>query len=571
MKTKPTALTIGIICTTVYQIAPEASVYGSGKTTLSSDHPRSQQARLIEVFQTLLLLAVAFLSGVVWSYDWMLVDRWWCTWLSVSIFWLVAFNCSTMKVLGYSTVFGLTAISQSFWWAEDMLAYSLNQEGNLPRTIFWVLVGFETVPVMLFGTSIAWLRSKNPVNLGFLIPSAIWISAELYWPRIFPWTLGHSQLGWLELVQCMDIAGASTASVIVLCVTSLPALMLDAWKATNERRVKLAKYLIGLNSAVFFIAIGYGAIRRDGVESTESDRRSITIGAIQQDPSFNESIAKLREQSRAITENCDLFIWPESTLGTHSLNLKSFQHAEEVKLSSEEPFVDVTPILDFTKPLIVGGRVFDSSDAKGKAYYQSAFLLYPQGEIRQLYHKRSLMPIGEYVPFESSFPWLHDWFQLDSYMRPGENAAPMVLEDGSKIGLLVCYEDIIHWVSRSTVQAGSQILVSIINASAFRHEVALRQHMRLSQVRTIENRRWMVRVAGTGISCTIAPTGEITQQLQSDVPGAMVVQASLRDDVTIFLYFGNWLNVLAVITVLVYFIRPWFPYPASIIQDYSRP
>lgn len=528
----------------------------------------SWRLKTVEAITISLLLGIAFLSGIVWSYDWLLVDRWWYTWLSVSIFWLVAFNCSTIKVLVYSAVFGFTAVSQSFWWAEDMLAYSLNQEGNIPGVIFWILVGFETVPFMLFGTSIAWIRSNNRAYLGFLVPSAIWITAELYWPRIFPWTLGHSQLGWLEIVQCMDIAGASTASVIVLCVTSLPALLLDAWNATNDRRARLAKYLIGVNTATVFIALGYGAIRMEGVETTESMRRSLTIGAIQQDPSFNESIAKLRDQSRAITEDCDLFTWPESTLGTHSLKLKSFNDADEVKLNSEEPFVDVTPILDFIKPLIVGGRVFDSSDEKGTAYYQSAFLLYPQGEIRQLYHKRSLMPIGEYVPFESSFPWLHDWFQLDSYMRPGENAAPMVFDDGSKIGLLVCYEDIIHWVSRSTVQAGSQILVSIINASAFQHEVALRQHMRLSHVRTIENRRWMIRVAGTGISCAIAPTGLITQQLRSDVPGEMVVRATLRDDATVFQHFGNWINLVAALGLFVYFSFKTFPFPSSF---YSRP
>jgi apolipoprotein N-acyltransferase len=508
--------------------------------------------QLPQLFSTLLLIGVAFFLGLVWSYDWMLVDRWWCTWISVSIFWLVAFNCSTFHVIAYSVVFGVTAISQSFWWAEDMLAYSLNQEGRLPGIIFWILVGFETVPFLVFGFLIARIRRKHPSHCGFLIPSAFWISAELFWPRIFPWTLGHSQLGWLEIVQCMDLAGASTASIAVLCVTSLPALAWDAWNSRFEGRAILAMRLIGINSIVLLIALGYGVIRGRDIESTESNYRTLTIGAIQQDPSFNESISKLREQSRGIREDCDLFVWPESTLGTHSAELKSFSDEDFVRLKSEQPFVDATPILDFTKPLIVGGRVFESLDESTTAYYQSAFLIYPRGDVRQLYHKRSLMPIGEYVPFESSFPWLHDWFQLDSYMRPGESPAPMVLEDGSRIGLLVCYEDIIHWVSRSAVQAGSQVLVSIINASAFRHEVALRQHMRLSQVRCIENRRWMARVAGTGISCAITPTGRIAQQLRPDVPGEMVVRATLRDNATLFLSLGNWLNVIALVLVLAY-------------------
>mgnify|MGYP003927467285 CR=1 FL=1 len=71
----------------------------------------------------------------------------------------------------------------------------------------------------------------------------------------------------------------------------------------------------------------------------------------------------------------------------------------------------------------------------------------------------------------------------------------------------MCYEDIVLQYARDSVVAGAEVLVSLINGSAFENPLALEQHFQLALLRALENRRPLIRCAGTGVSAIVDPIG----------------------------------------------------------------
>jgi len=496
------------------------------------------------------VIAVVGLSQF-FAADWMMTDGWWCTWIAMAGFVLLSSLLDPIQagLTGFSV--GLASIGTAFWWAQRMLAYSLDQEGIVPASVFVVLVCWEALLFGLIGCAIATIRIRQPQAIGLLLPVGLWIIAETYWPRVFRWTLGHSQQGYLPWVQVADLGGASLISAIVWAGASIPLLGIDSIFAKDPARIRRARW--GL--AIVVIGIGlawiYGSIRIRQVDSQSARRESFLVALVQEDPSYREAIIRMRSCVSEIATPVQLLVFPESTIGTHSLELDSIADADRVLDLSFPPHIDLQPLMGLSAPLIVGGRSFRGKVDEGVSKFQTAFVLRSDGQVIYHYHKRCLMPIGEYVPGETLFPKLHQWFQLSDHLEAGTSDSPVQLEGGPRVGILICYEDTMPEVSRRTTLAGAELLVCIINASAFEDVIALRQHLRLAQLRAVENRRCFVRTAGTGISCSIDAAGRLLDQIAADTSGILVAKTALRTDWTWFQILGNWPPWLA-LTIVCY-------------------
>ena len=58
----------------------------------------------------------------------------------------------------------------------------------------------------------------------------------------------------------------------------------------------------------------------------------------------------------------------------------------------------------------------------------------------------------------------------------GTDAAPLELPDGTKVGVLVCYEDTVPAAVREEVVLGAELLVGLADLRAFRDPTSLNQH-----------------------------------------------------------------------------------------------
>jgi apolipoprotein N-acyltransferase len=163
-----------------------------------------------------------------------------------------------------------------------------------------------------------------------------------------------------------------------------------------------------------------------------------------------------------------------------------------------------------------------------------------------------LMPIGEYVPWEDWFPRLRDWAAVSVELVRGTDDRPLVLSDKTRIGVLVCYEDMVADNASASVFQGAECLVALVNGSAFKDHDTLKQHLALARMRTIENRRSLIRCAATGVTCLIHPDGEITQSLPISTEGVMVAEVPIFQQTTFYTRHGNWLsNSLAMVSLVL--------------------
>ncbi len=495
------------------------------------------------------LAKVTFLAllGGFFSLDWTGADGWWITWISMAGYLTVAARSTPRAAVFYGFLFGVISLGLSFSWAEQMLAYVMNQEGTNPWLVFSLLVAWESLLFVIVAYAVASIRQRDSKVTGMLIPICLWIVLEAFLPRVFRWTLAHSQLGALTLVQSIDLGGTSTVSLMVLSIAFLPTLILDMLSPKTHLRRSSARRGLALCAFVFVATLGYGVVRTSLLDQKEGT--PIQIGVVQEDPSLRVGLPNMRERSWAM-KDVDLFIWPESTLGVHSGDLTSFADPEHVLELSKPPMINSEFLVGLPASVILGGRSFYGDRDTETPVFQTAFLVDTDGKIVDRYHKRSLLPLGEYVPGEKTFPELHDWFQLGEYFEPGTSDSPLTIPSGHKIGVIICYEDTIAEVTRKTVVAGAEMLVCIINDSAFESPVARRQHLKLARLRAIENRRYLVRSAGTGISCIINPWGSYDQYLDADVTGAFQSEVHLRRDKTLYQMLGNWPAWVAIVVLV---------------------
>jgi len=144
-------------------------------------------------------------------------------------------------------------------------------------------------------------------------------------------------------------------------------------------------------------------------------------------------------------------------------------------------------------------------------YANSMYAVSPQGEFSR-YDKVHLVPFGEYVPAWASYAFLRPLVREVGGFTPG--AGPRLLPGPvGPFGPAVCYEVAFPLHAAAQVRAGARVLVTVTNDGWYGHTAAPYQHLALAILRAMENRRFLVRAANTGISAVVDPRGRVLESL----------------------------------------------------------
>lgn len=137
----------------------------------------------------------------------------------------------------------------------------------------------------------------------------------------------------------------------------------------------------------------------------------------------------------------------------------------------------------------------------------------------RFYHKRQLVPFGEYTPFLDPrwlqsllLPWGVDYgIGFDR-----GQSEPVLRIPGAQIGGLVCFEAVYPEFSNTYQGNGANLLVNISNLGWFHGNPWLEeQFLAMAQMRAAENHVAMVLATNSGISALLSPEGEILQKAPS--------------------------------------------------------
>lgn len=396
---------------------------------------------------------------------------------------------------------------------------------------FAVLTGRAT---RVFGVSGVWLTP-------FLWVATEWLRATIFFA--FPWVLlGTSQARVLPVVQAASVVGVYGLSWLVALVSAAAAVI-----ALSRR----PRHVIGA-VAVFALIAGVAVVGAMRVNRSAllDGGRPLRVGLVQgniaQDAKWNNSYRHtildrhLVLTRQLLAERPEVIIWPESSTPFFFDSESSW--AEPVrKLAAQTQ-----------TPLIIGTDEYQRTP-EGDRYFNTAVLVGPEGKSQGAYRKMALVPFGEYVPLKRAFFFAGKLIEAVSDFSPGTDPTVFDLGGARRMSVAICYESVYPWLARAFVQRGSGLLGIITNDAWFGRSSAAYQHFEQGAVRAVEEGRFMVRAANTGISGAVDPYGRVLTSTSLFETTAFVVNVKLLDGQTFYSRFGDlivWLSLLVTAGVL---------------------
>jgi apolipoprotein N-acyltransferase len=180
--------------------------------------------------------------------------------------------------------------------------------------------------------------------------------------------------------------------------------------------------------------------------------------------------------------------------------------------------------------------------------YNSALLLNSRFTI-QIYHKSKLTPGVEILPTYKHFKLLEKLainlggtvgsLGTDKYRRVFTSVR------STRISPIICYESIFGEFFSEFVKNGAEVMMIITNDGWWGDSPGHRQHFSFASLRAIETRRSIARSANTGISAFIDQRGDIYQETQYWVPGAIKRVLNANDELTFYVKHGDYLARIA--------------------------
>ena len=478
--------------------------------------------------------------GVFVAAPWLDQRLVWAAWLGVAAGLLVAGRLRGWWGECLTLLAATVAIAIAFHWTPEALAGALATD---PAVGFAIAAPIALWDALRLAAPFWFVARTGCRPLQAWLPAAVVaVVAEAMLPAVFPWKLGYAQVGWPVVVQSVDLLGPEFSTFVLFAHAGAVAWAIQAAAAVIGGSVATtlspAQAWGGWLALAVCVANGlYGAAAMAAWRTTAAAAPTTTIALVQADPGDADGLDALRwHAARACADHGEsspaIVCWPECSGGCYADTLDSLADPAVVMELSRPPNPGLRPWEQPLRPLLFGGRVFSGHPEKPRALHQSAILVGTDQAILGTYRKRHLMPFGEYVPGDDWIPDLARWFAMQETFTPGTD--PTVLSCGGpeRIGVLLCYEDMLPAAAASLVDRSANVLVSLVNGSAFPRSVTLAQHRMLAQLRAIENRRALLRCSATGETCVVSPLGVVTAALPHHARGTLMATVPLLDAVT---------------------------------------
>jgi dolichol-phosphate mannosyltransferase len=133
---------------------------------------------------------------------------------------------------------------------------------------------------------------------------------------------------------------------------------------------------------------------------------------------------------------------------------------------------------------------------------------------------------------------------------PGEGVENLVIGGLPVFGNPICYENSFPSIGREMVRRGAGFLVVTINNASYERTAASEQHVQMSRLRAVENGRWVVHAAVSGISAFIDPRGALVQRRELFEPAVMRTVIATSSRTTPFTRLGDWVPLGSFLLVL---------------------
>jgi apolipoprotein N-acyltransferase len=480
-------------------------------------------------------------------------------WVALTPLLVALLRAPVRRAFGLGLVTGVIYFTGTLYWITRVMAVY----GGLAPVVAVALNALLIAYLSLFPAIFAMVISRLSATLGarsLIAAPFVWVATELgrtYIMTGFPWVLlGYSQATTLPVAQLASVFGVYGVSALVASVSA--ALAFAAPRAFmpigGGRRPGFATYRPLLVSLVLVVGTAsWGAARiRAGALTLHGEPVSVGLiqGNVDQADKWDQRRAAdifreyLDMTRRAIAEGAQVVLWPESS--TPFYFEEDRPGAEEVRTIAREAKV----------PILLGSDQIDRSTPQTR-YYNSAFLVRPDGSTGGVYRKIHLVPFGEYVPLKRLLFFAAPLVEAVSDFSAGDAAVLLPLR-GHLMSTAICYEVVYPDLVRRSAAAGSDLLTTITNDAWFGRTSAPYQHFEQASMRAIENGRYLVRSANTGISGIVDPYGRVLVRTEIFTQAVVVGEARFVREQTIYARIGDvfaYASAILTLAVLVFVRR----------------
>ena len=445
-------------------------------------------------------------------------------------------------VLGFVT--GVVYFTGTLYWITGVMA----TYGDMAR---WVavpinagLVVYQTLYVAIFALIVRRIVLEHGPP-GLMAAPVVWVATELGRTYIFtgfPWVLlGYSQTTVLPIAQLASIFGVYGVSMLVASVSAVLAMEAGALRVPGAGRHRLPPLVVF--AVVFGVAV-WGSRRAAMAEWThtgEAIRVGLIQGNVDQDEKTQAGRAAaifqeyLRMTRQAIREGAEFVVWPESST--------PFQFEDDLPAAAQIR----TLAQQARVPILLGSdQIVRGVSGAPTRFYNAAFLVRPDGMTGGVYRKMHLVPFGEYVPVKKLLFFAAPLVQAVSDFSAGDEAVLLPVGD-HLVSTAICYEVVYPDLVRRFVAGGSEMLTTITNDAWFGPTSAPYQHFEQASMRAIEEGRYLVRSANTGISGIVDPYGRVIARTGIFQPAVVVGEARFLKTST---FYGRHGDILGYASVL---------------------
>lgn len=461
---------------------------------------------------------------------------------------IVVFRLSYIEALVYGFIYGLSNyLLFNFWFkAFDPAAFA-------------VAPGIHGLYFMALFPLIRYLYKRFP-RTGYLAISIVWLSYEVFKSTNavgFSYGLLAQSMYRTQLFTgIVDIVGSYGLSILLLFPGLLIVFLLSQKKKTGKKEwlIPGGIYLILLTTSIIYT-------QASRVDYSQSETLRMSLVQHNLNCWLSKENAELYIQAydhlealskEAEKKNTDVVVWSETAF------VPAIEWHKKWRPKNERERYDLImrmeEYLRSTNALYIIGNNESFNKNRDKSY-NSAYL-FNKDQIVSKYRKINLVPFTEQFPYPEKFPWLYNYVLSlgASQMEEGKEQVLFNLK-GVKSTLLICYEDSFPNLPRKGVKNGSNLLVNITNDAWTSYPATALQHLAAASLRTIENRRSLVRAGTTGFTGVIDPNGVVLASLPLFTKAELTYDVPIYSGhITIYTKYGYIIDYIGYVLLLIVII-----------------
>jgi apolipoprotein N-acyltransferase len=431
----------------------------------------------------------------------------------------------------------------SRWFPASLANYLLQPLGV--GLVFYVGLIWTTTAFVYFAFVVCYRRLAQRFLVALpLLCAAAWSVADLVRARLPTetnylmgncWALfGYSQASVEPLAQIASVTGVYGIAFLLVAVN---AALAEIWLRRGSGTGAFRRTAAGLGMAVFIAASVYGfgamSLRRAQAPGSEADSVSVAIvqGNINLRARWRRDLygrnleIYLRGTQRVLADAKPAIVfWPEGAM-TFFLD--------------EEPAYQrlIGRVLREAGVELVAGAPRQGGTEDERRYFNSTFVVSPEGEVRAHYDKRLLVPFTEHFPLPGT-DLLRRQFGRARVFTPGLPLPPLSTAAGAA-GVVACNEAMYATIVGDRVREGAQYIFNPSNDSWIPHLQFAAGQFDFVRMRAIEQRRYVVRASTNGFSGVVDPWGRVVVRTEPFTRAVTVGRIAPRDELTLYARVGD--------------------------------